>query len=113
MLSNNKFRAFEEYSITGDISDFGNWRKNGLFTEYGTLYERDTSSITGLEVELIDLGDAGFDLEATAVGNDDRGGDDLRHRARRLLELGDETISNALSHNSERFLEQNRQQGGE
>jgi hypothetical protein len=50
---------------------------------------------------------------ATTVGNDDRGGDDLRHRARRLLELGDETISNALSHNSERFLEQNRQQGGE
>jgi hypothetical protein len=40
-------------------------------------------------------------------------GDEVRERARRLLELGDETISHALSQNSERFLEQNRQQGGQ
>ena len=40
-------------------------------------------------------------------------GDALRRRARRLLDLGDETISQALSQNSERFLSQNRQQGGE
>jgi hypothetical protein len=40
-------------------------------------------------------------------------GDETRRRAQRLLELGDETISQALSQNSERFLSQNRQQGGE
>lgn len=49
----------------------------------------------------------------TAAGETGRGGDALRERARRLLELGDETISNALSQNSERFLQQNRQQGGQ
>ena len=49
----------------------------------------------------------------TAAGSNNPGGDELRHRARRLLELGDETISNALSQNSERFLRQNRQQGGQ
>ena len=50
---------------------------------------------------------------ATAVGTAGRGGEELRNRARRLLELGDETITDALSHDSERFLEQNRQQGGQ
>lgn len=40
-------------------------------------------------------------------------GDDLRNRARRLLELGDQTIRHALSQNSEQFLQQNRQQGGQ
>ncbi len=49
----------------------------------------------------------------TAAGETSPGGDELRDRARRLLELGDETISNALSQNSERFLQQNRQQGGQ
>jgi hypothetical protein len=49
----------------------------------------------------------------TAAGGTGPGGDELRDRARRLLELGDETISNALSQNSERFLQQNRQQGGQ
>ena len=39
--------------------------------------------------------------------------DELRRRAQRLLDLGDETISQALSENSERFLSQNRQRGGE
>jgi len=37
----------------------------------------------------------------------------VRRRAQRLLDLGDETISQALSQNSERFLAQNRQQGGQ
>ena len=49
----------------------------------------------------------------TGAGEPGRGGDEVRDRARRLLELGDETISNALSQNSERFLQQNRQQGGQ
>jgi hypothetical protein len=49
----------------------------------------------------------------TGAGGTGPGGDELRDRARRLLELGDETISNALSQNSERFLQQNRQQGGQ
>jgi hypothetical protein len=48
-----------------------------------------------------------------AAGETGSGGNELRDRARRLLELGDETISNALSQNSERFLQQNRQQGGQ
>jgi hypothetical protein len=34
-------------------------------------------------------------------------------RARSLLDLGDELIRRALSGDSERFLAQNRQQGGE
>ena len=41
------------------------------------------------------------------------GGDDARERARRLLEVGDEAIRRALSSDSETFLSQNRQQGGE
>jgi len=51
--------------------------------------------------------------EATPTGGDSQGGEEIRRRARRLLELGDETITNALSRNSERFLDQNRQQGGQ
>jgi hypothetical protein len=47
------------------------------------------------------------------AGSNNSTGDEVRDRARRLLELGDETISHALSQNSERFLEQNRQQGGQ
>ncbi len=50
---------------------------------------------------------------AATAGPGSGGGDELRHRARRLLDLGDETIRNALSQDSERFLEQNRQQGGQ
>ena len=49
----------------------------------------------------------------TGPGNGSPSDDETRDRARRLLELGDETISHALSQNSERFLEQNRQQGGQ
>lgn len=41
------------------------------------------------------------------------GGDDARDRARRLLEQGDEAIRRALSSDSEKFLAQNRQHGGE
>jgi len=54
-----------------------------------------------------DAGDSG------SSGNDNPSGDELRNRARRLLELGDDAINEALSQNSERFLQQNRQQGGE
>ena len=50
---------------------------------------------------------------AATAGPGSGGGDELRNRARRLLDLGDETIRNALSQDSERFLEQNRQQGGQ
>ncbi|MCR9096670.1 MAG: hypothetical protein NXI30_20800 [bacterium] len=39
--------------------------------------------------------------------------DETRRRAQRLLDLADDTISQALSQNSERFLAQNRQQGGQ
>lgn len=41
------------------------------------------------------------------------GGDEVRRRAQRLLDLADDTINEALSQNSERFLAQNRQQGGQ
>lgn len=50
---------------------------------------------------------------ATGAGSDNSSGNEVRERARRLLELGDETIGHALSQNSERFLRQNRQQGGQ
>ena len=46
---------------------------------------------------------------ADAAGN----GEDARRRARRLLDRGDEAIRRALSRDSERFLAQNRQQGGQ
>jgi hypothetical protein len=39
--------------------------------------------------------------------------DELREHAARLLEAGDEAIRRALSNDSERFLNQNRQQGGQ
>jgi hypothetical protein len=48
-----------------------------------------------------------------AVGAPIGGSDEARERARRLLELGDEAIRKALSSDSEQFLAQNRQQGGE
>lgn len=41
------------------------------------------------------------------------GADDAARRARSLLDVGDELIRRALSGDSERFLAQNRQQGGE
>jgi hypothetical protein len=41
------------------------------------------------------------------------GADDAARRARSLLDVGDEAIRRALSGDSERFLTQNRQQGGE
>jgi len=50
---------------------------------------------------------------APAPGSSEGNGDELRERARRLLEFGDATISNALSQDSARFLDQNRQQGGQ
>lgn len=49
----------------------------------------------------------------TGAGSDSASGDEVRDRARRLLELGDETIRHALSQKSELFLQQNRQQGGQ
>jgi hypothetical protein len=48
---------------------------------------------------------------ATTAGSP--GGNEVRQRAQRLLDIADETISQALSQNSERFLSQNRQQGGQ
>ncbi len=59
------------------------------------------------EVEEHALGNGNADTSRDGVG------DDLRIRARRLLELGDQTIRHALSQNSEQFLQQNRQQGGQ
>ncbi len=50
---------------------------------------------------------------ASPAGDGNRGGQQLRDRANRLLELGDEAINHALSQNSARYLEQNQQQGGE
>jgi hypothetical protein len=41
------------------------------------------------------------------------GADEAARRARGLLDLGDALIRRALSGDSERFLAQNRQQGGE
>jgi len=41
------------------------------------------------------------------------GADDAARRARSLLDVADEAIRRALSGDSERFLAQNRQQGGE
>jgi hypothetical protein len=46
-------------------------------------------------------------------GDANASGDEQRRRAQHLLDLGDETISQALSQDSERFLSQNRQQGGQ
>ena len=43
----------------------------------------------------------------------DAGSEDVGARARGLLDLGDELIRRALSSDSQRFLAQNRQQGGE
>ena len=64
--------------------------------------------------------------ERTRQRNDDRpaqgspgGGDtglnlaQIRERAERLRKLGSGIIQDALSGNSERFLEQSRQQGGQ
>jgi hypothetical protein len=45
---------------------------------------------------------------ATAPGDGD-----ARERARRLLDLGAEAIRRALSDDSERFIAQNRQHGGQ
>ena len=59
------------------------------------------------EVEEHALGNGNADTPRDGVG------DDLRNRARRLLELGDQTIRHALAQNSEQFLQQNRQQGGQ
>jgi len=47
---------------------------------------------------------------ATATGE---GADEVGRRARSLLDLGDALIRRALSGDSQRFLAQNRQQGGE
>ena len=43
----------------------------------------------------------------------DAGEQDAAARARSLLDLGDDLIRRALSSDSQRFLAQNRQQGGE
>lgn len=51
--------------------------------------------------------------ESPSPGAGSPGGEEVRQRAQRLLDLADETISEALSKNSERFLAQNRQQGGQ
>ena len=51
--------------------------------------------------------------ESAPPGAGSPGGEEVRQRAQRLLDLADETISEALSQNSERFLAQNRQQGGQ
>jgi hypothetical protein len=48
---------------------------------------------------------------APAAG--DAGADEAAARARRLLDVGDDVIRRALSGDSQRFLAQNRQQGGE
>jgi hypothetical protein len=40
-------------------------------------------------------------------------GDDASRRARSLLDVGDDVIRRALSGDSQRFLAQNRQQGGQ
>lgn len=50
--------------------------------------------------------------EAQATGAEG-GADDAAARARRLLDVGDALIQRALSGDSQRFLAQNRQQGGE
>jgi hypothetical protein len=50
---------------------------------------------------------------AGAAGGAGSGGDEVRARARRLLDVGDDLIRRALSGDSERFLAQNRQQGGQ
>lgn len=71
LLSSSKFKAFEEYSISGDISDFSNWTKNGVFSGYETIYNPENSLINALDVKILDRGVAGFDLEAKAHGNDD------------------------------------------
>jgi hypothetical protein len=39
--------------------------------------------------------------------------EELRDRAERLLDAGDDIVRRALSGNSQRFLAQNRQQGGQ
>jgi hypothetical protein len=51
--------------------------------------------------------------EPDGVGAPVAGADDPALRARSLLDLGDELIRRALSGDSQRFLAQNRQQGGE
>lgn len=51
--------------------------------------------------------------EATDGDHENPNAAELARRARRLLDQGDETIRSALSQNSERFLSQNRQQGGQ
>jgi hypothetical protein len=48
-----------------------------------------------------------------AAAGDGAGAGDAGERARRLLDVGDDLIRRALSNDSERFLAQNRQQGGE
>ena len=50
---------------------------------------------------------------AGSSGGASSSGDEQRRRAQRLLDLGDEIISPTLSQDSERFLSQNRQQGGQ
>ncbi len=52
-------------------------------------------------------------LPATPVSRGGPEADEAARRARRLLDIGDDAIRRALSGDSERFLEQNRQQGGE
>jgi hypothetical protein len=52
-------------------------------------------------------------LDGTAEGAAQADPDELRRRASRLLELGDEVIGRALSQDSARFLSHNRQQGGQ
>ena len=51
--------------------------------------------------------------ESPTPGAGSAGTDEVRQRAQRLLDLADEAINPALSQNSERFLSQNRQQGGQ
>lgn len=58
------------------------------------------------------------DRNAQQRGSDGDGpaaaaGPDAQERARRLLDQADEAIRRALSSDSEHFLAQNRQQGGE
>lgn len=53
------------------------------------------------------------DAETPPTGGGSSEAEAVRRRAQRLLDLGDEMISQALSQNSERFLAQNRQQGGQ
>jgi hypothetical protein len=51
--------------------------------------------------------------QPAGAGAADEAADELARRARSLLDLGDDLIRRALSSDSQRFLAQNRQHGGE